>query len=793
MKTYQASLSVIVLLAFLSNFIHAQPPKYTISGYVREDPSQELLIGVNVYSPQLNTGTVTNTYGFYSLTLPTGDSVKIIISFVGYIPQEMYLRLDRNIELNVLLKAGIELGEVTVTAQQNKKESEDVKMSAISIPVSQIKDIPSLLGEKDVLKVLQLMPGVQKGTEGSSGFYVRGGGPDQNLIILDDAIVYNVSHLFGFFSLFNGDALKSVELTKGGFPARYGGRLSSVLEMNMKEGNKQEWHGEGGIGLISTRMTVEGPLVKNKSSILVSGRRTYFDVLMAPFLTKSDDKGGYFFYDFNAKINYDFGRRNKLYLSGYFGRDKFYEKNKSTDLKVNAGFYWGNATGTLRWNHLFNDRLFANTSLIYSEFKFDIYEKYHDVLENKNTYGEYYSAIQDFTFKYDLDFIPNPKHWIKTGFNSIYHHYQPHAFVDEDYTNEQFTHDYQSTHGIESSVYLEDTYQPVHMLKLNIGSRVSNFIADKRNYFNFEPRLSVAWRWERDIAWKASYAEMNQYIHLLSNTGIDLPTDLWVPATDRVKPQHSSQVAAGFVKDFTKQNYSLSIEGYYKIMKNIIGYKEGASFATIGNDPETGNEITWEDNVTSGKGWSKGIEVLLQRKTGKLSGWIGYTLSWTQLQFDSLNFGRKFYARYDRRHDVSVVGIYRISPGITFSGTWVYGTGNAITMPTSRYSVVDYSQSGYNPGNPQSPTYWTRDVNDYGGKNNSRMGAYHRLDLGIQFHKAKKHMERTWELSAYNVYNRHNPFFYYTETVYKDGKEFNQLKQISLFPFIPTITYSFKF
>src|SRR5664279_1366592 len=372
---------ILVLLIFVSPLQAQKNIHYTISGYVREATSGESLIGVNIYLPDHKIGTVSNTYGFYSLTLPETDTIGLVISYVGFISENIKVTLHKNIELNISLKPSIVLNEVTITADRIERQSESVKMSTVSLQPAQIKNVPSLLGEKDVLKVLQLMPGVQKGSEGSSGLYVRGGGPDQNLIILDDAIVYNASHLFGFFSILNGDAIKSVELIKGGFPARYGGRLSSVLDMNMKEGNKQEWHGEGGIGIISSRMTVEGPLIKGKSSILISGRRTYADLIIYPFM--KNYKTGYYFYDFNAKINYDFGRNNKLYLSGYFGNDNFYLKNNTNSYNENTGFLWGNATGTLRWNHLFTNKLFSNASAIFSNYTFGLYDKYKDIAENK--------------------------------------------------------------------------------------------------------------------------------------------------------------------------------------------------------------------------------------------------------------------------------------------------------------------------------------------------------------------------------------------------------------------------
>jgi hypothetical protein len=773
--------------------------RHTISGYVREAISGESLIGVNIYLPDHKTGTITNTYGFFSLTLQGSDSLELIISYVGFTPEIVKISFHKNIELNIDLRPNIILNEVTISAERREKQSESVKMSTVNLQVAQIKNIPSLLGEKDVLKVLQLMPGVQKGSEGSSGIYVRGGGPDQNLIILDDAIVYNASHLFGFFSLFNGDALKSVELTKGGFPARYGGRLSSVLEMNMKEGNKEEWHGEGGIGLISSRLTVEGPLKKGRSSLLLSGRRTYADLILRPVLAAvHEENTGYYFYDFNAKVNYDFGRKNKLYLSGYFGEDKFYMKYNSGGVKENIGFHWGNATGTLRWNHLFNNKLFTNASAIFSNYYFGIYDKYKVVGENKDYYAEYYSGIRDLTFKYDIDYLPNPNHWIKAGVISIFHRFNPYAFVENDVPANIHSRDIRYTYGLESGIYAEDTWQLVQNVKVNGGIRFSHFLATKNQYHFFEPRLSVAWRLKNNFALKGSYASMNQYIHMISNTGISLPTDLWVPTTDRVKPQQSRQVALGLVKDFNKHDLSLSLEGYYKKMEHVIGYKEGASFMEL-DDPTSTSDKNWEDNVTSGRAWSYGMEFLLQKKEGRLTGWIGYTLSWTQMQFDSLNFGKKYYARYDRRQDISIVAIYKLSDRIALSGTWVYGTGNAITLPTSEYSPIQHltrsPESPYMPDGNYQGNFTYGSVNDFGEKNSSRMGAYQRLDLGIQFHKKKKWGERIWEFSVYNAYNRKNPFFYYIKQTYDkvNNKSYGSLVQVSLFPIIPTFTYSFKF
>jgi TonB dependent receptor/TonB-dependent Receptor Plug Domain/CarboxypepD_reg-like domain len=758
-------------------------PKFTISGSVREAGSLEKLPGVTVANLRTRSGTATNNYGFYSLTLPQ-DTVELLISYVGYKPVKklFYLRADTviNIDLGI-----VELKTVEISADQQESISETTQMSQVSIPVEQVKQIPALLGEKDVLKVLQLMPGVQKGQEGSSGFYVRGGGPDQNLIILDDATVYNAFHLFGFFSLFNGDALKSIELTKGGFPSRYGGRLSSVLEMQMKDGDRQSFHGEAGVGLVSSRLLLEGPILKGKSSFVVSGRRTYIDLLTIPFQKafNPDILAGYFFYDFNAKANYEINAKNTLYLSGYFGRDKFYSRFKTgyNDDQSKANLSWGNATGTLRWNHIWNARLFSNTSLIFTNYQLGI-----NVREEFDTdFFElnYNSGIRDYSVKYDFDFVPNPKHYIRFGLMTTYHQFRPSAIVVKDSYGGNLEEKARLIEAWESGVYIEDDWTVTSRLKVNAGLRISHFTAQKKHYWRPEPRIAARYMLRENLSLKASWTVMNQYLHLLSNTGIGLPTDLWVPATKRIAPQRSWQGAFGVAQDIPKYKLLLSLEGYYKRAFDIIGYKEGASFLAVGDLSENGEPVSWEDNVTSGQSWSYGVEFLIQRKFGKFTGWIGYTLSWTQLQFDSLNSGKKFYARYDRRHDLSLVGIYKINDHITLSATWVYGTGNAITLPQAEFSLPVHS-----PGSPAPGTTWF--ITDYGDKNSFRMAPYHRLDVGIQFHKKLKRSERTFELSAYNAYSRLNPFFYY---VGYDRQGNRRLRQVSLFPIIPSVSWSWKF
>ena len=787
----------IILLSLLLFVLQERPlyaqQKYSVSGYVREKASRELLPGVNIYIPEIRSGTVTNNYGFYSVTMPAGKYL-ISYSYVGYKHETREVNLNSNLMIDVELDPSLNLSEVIITAEKAERVSESNRISMITLPVQQIRDIPALLGEKDVFKALQLMPGVQKGSEGSSGLYVRGGGPDQNLIILDDAPVYNASHLFGFFSIFNGDALKSVELTKGGFPARYGGRLSSVVEMTMKDGNKQKFSGEAGIGLISSRLVLEGPLKKDTSSFLISARRTYVDVITRPFMP-SGSQGGYYFYDLNAKLNYDFGPKNKLYLSGYFGRDKFqfvdrysYDNNNYKD---KGGLYWQNATGTLRWNHLFSDRIFTNTSLIFSRYNLTIFNEEKD---NSGTYSlEYNSGIRDIAFRHDFEFHVSTSYMLRAGLQSTTHLFTPSAIVEKD---SQTLLDYKQKtryNSLESGVYIENHFNINNRFQANAGMRLSHFTANGKHYISPEPRFSANYLIKEGLSVKTAYAEMNQYIHLLSNTGIGLPTDLWVPSTDRVKPQNSRQISGGLAKDMIRNNLTVTVEGYYKWSRNILGYKPGASFLLL-DDPAEAQNFTWQDNVTAGEGQSYGAELLIQRKTGKLSGWIGYTLSWTRLRFDEINFGEYFWARYDRRHDLSLVLIYDLKENITLSGTWVYGTGNAITLPLGEYPGITHNPFVELLGNENPYFYeYYNTITDYGEVNSYRMKAYHRLDLAIQFHKTKPRYKRTWELGIYNAYNRKNPFFYFIENEYNESGTISKLKQVSIFPLIPSVSFNVKF
>ncbi len=779
---------LITILLFISFSISAysQSKNVTISGYVREKGSDELLIGVNIYLKGTQIGTVTNNYGFYSLTIES-QQAELVYSYVGYEPQIISKKFESSLVSNIYLESSTELSEVKVHGERDRI-ADRVEMSVVSIPIKQIRDIPALLGEKDVFKVLQLMPGVRGGSEASSGLYVRGGGPDQNLVILDDAPVYNAMHLFGFFSVFNGDAIKSIELYKGGFPARYGGRLSSVIDMSLKDGNRTKFGGEGSIGILSSRLLLEGPIIEKKSSFIISARRTYIDVLARPFIAMEDDDYtvGYYFYDLNAKVNFDISDKDKLFLSGYFGRDKFYVKENYSNTSTENKMFWENATSTLRWNHQFSNKLFSNTSLIYSNYQFVV-----DVVEENASdffHLNYKSGIRDLGLKTDLSWLPNNRHYVRFGGAVTNHLFTPSAVVVE-VSNDDMDFNSKELNSIESALYIEDEWRAFNRFKVNLGLRLSNFNHNSKSYFDLEPRILTSYMLTDLLSIKASYAKMSQYVHLLTSSGIGLPTDLWVPATDRIGPQKSQQFALGLAKDVENPSFTVSIEAYYKTMNDIISYKEGASFLMI-DDPTSTEDFNYEDAVTTGDGYSAGLEFLVQRKFGKLTGWIGYTLSYTKYKFDELNNGEEFFPRHDRRHDFSIVGVYKLNEKITLSGTWVYGTGDAITLATSTYNAYTHNPSGDNNPYNGLNNFNSSNANHYDGKNSFRMSPYHRLDVGVQFSKKlKKGRKRVIEVSLYNTYNRQNPFFYYSG--WDNGQ--TVLKQVSLFPILPGFSYYLKF
>ena len=806
----------LLLLSFIFTFaVFGQ--KITISGYMYERGSMESLPGGLIYEPVSHDAVTANNYGFYTITLPYRDSLYVVFSSFGYSNDTLWLKTNESIEYDARLSKITMLETVNIRAE--KLNTEQVQMSALKLSPKEIKNVPMLFGEKDVFKTLLLMPGVQSGSEGTSGIYVRGGGPDQNLIVLDEATIYNANHLLGFFSIFNGDAIKSVELIKGGFPARYGGRLSSVIDINMKDGNKDSYHVEGGVGLISSNVMVEGPIVKNKSSFMISGRTTYLDLFLVPImkLTTDGTTAGYYFFDLNGKFNYNFSAKDKLYVSAYFGRDKFHLAESWRDEgdmeKFGVGLFWQNATATARWNHVFTNKIFSNLSAIFSDYKMNTYSDYEyrfqdsfNQIEESKFNSDFNSGIRDYTLKYDLSFIPNATHKLLTGVALTYHEARPNAYVVKADTTTMRKVDKEK--GLEYAFYVEDEINIRNRFRINPGVRLVGFSVPHKTYFSPEPRLSMSYNILSNLAVKASYAMMSQSMILLSTSTIGLPTDLWVPVTANVKPQRSQQVALGIHYDLKKPQLSFSLEGYYKKMDNILAYKEGSSYFMdmlenlLDESPAANNfESQWSNQVTSGKGWSYGMEFLVRKDVGKFTGWLGYTLSWTQQQFDELNFGNPFFARYDRRHDVSLVLMYSPKSWINLSLSWVYATGNAVTLPTSTYPSLPMSdflnQTQIPVEDLSHVSNYTYYIEDYGEKNNIRMKPFHHLDVAVQFikpHKKNKG-QSIFEISIYNIYNHKNPFFYNIGTEYDHETHTSKqvIYQVSIFPFIPNFTYHFKF
>ena len=807
LKTFRLSYIVKCCLTtvFLSLGAMLFGQNITVSGHLYERGSLESLPGGLIYEPVSQKATTTNTYGFYTLTLPYRDGMFVVFNCFGFVNDTLWVKGPQDVEYDARLSKITTLETVTITGE--KTNTEQVQMSSIKLSTKEIQQVPMLFGEKDVFKTLLLLPGVQSASEGTSGIYVRGGGPDQNLIILDEATIYNASHLLGFFSIFNGDAIKSVELIKGGFPARYGGRLSSVIDINMKDGNKDSYHVEGGVGIISSNVMVEGPIIKDKASFMISGRTTYLDLLMLPLMKimNNGTSTGYYFFDLNGKLNFELSKKDKLYLSAYFGRDKFHvaqnDSYMGTTDRYRMGLFWQNATATARWNHLFTNKIFSNLSFVFSDYTMNTYMKYKYYYapndpDNETYSSDFNSGIRDYTLKYDIAYHPNATHHLLAGAAVTYHEARPNAMTmkADSLTLKQIDKE----RGLEYAVYVEDEINIRNKFRINPGVRLVAFSVPHKTWFSPEPRLAMSYNFLSNLALKASYAMMSQNMILLSTSTIGLPTDLWVPVTDKVRPQRSQQVALGLHYDLKNPQLSFSVEGYYKWMNNILAYKEGTSYFTtlveqiLEENFEGEAQSRWAENVTSGKGWSYGVEFLVRKEVGKFTGWVGYTLSWTKQQFDELNFGEPFFARYDRRHDVSIVLMYSPTKKINLSLSWVFATGNAVTLPTSVYTsetLDDYLDNTI-PDNGNPITYYGY-VENYGKKNDFRMKPFHHLDIGVQFIKphTKNNGQSIFEISIYNVYNHHNPFFYYTDQVYGKYK----LQQISIFPIIPTFTYHFKF
>ncbi|MCW3076521.1 MAG: TonB-dependent receptor plug [Bacteroidetes bacterium] len=809
-------LCIIFVLAF-SSFLGQN---FSISGTIKDAKNGETVVGATILLKEINKAASTNQYGFFSLSAPKGKYT-LIAAYLGYATITQEIILDKNTSLNISFSsAENNLQEVEVTTKAGNENVKNAQMGSVNLDMTEIKKIPAFMGEVDILKTIQLLPGVKNAGDGNTGFYVRGGGPDQNLILLDEAPIYNASHLMGFFSVFNGDAIKNVNLIKGGMPAQYGGRLSSVLDITMKDGNNRNFQVDGGIGVIASRITIQGPIVKSKSSFIVSARRTYIDVLAKPWIRKSDFKGtSYFFYDLNAKFNYIINDKNRIYLSGYYGRDKFLFKSEEDNFSTKIP--WGNASACLRWNHIFNSKLFSNAALVFTNYDFSF------IAQQQDFEATIKSGITDYTAKYDLNYFPNSRHNIKAGINYIYHVFVPTSASAKQGSTVFDLGKKISLYAHDAAVYVSDDWEVTSKFKINAGLRFGNFtqigpfnrykkdftgkIVDTvtyranevvANYNGLEPRLSARYSLNPSSSIKASYSRNFQYIHLATISSVSLPTDVWMPCTELIKPQESNQYALGYFKNFKENMFETSVEVYYKTMSNQIEYKEGAQ--------PSDNVYDNPDNAfTFGKGWAYGAEFFLKKRMGKFSGWIGYTLSWTWRQFAEINYGQKFLAKYDRRHDASLVLTYDANKKWNYGLVWVYGTGNRGTLPNG-FFLYEGSLS-----------------NDYGLRNSNQFAAYHRIDVNITFTpdrtkklekrrqamieeyeqqgndtasikltmKWLKNFSNSFTLSVFNVYNRYNPYFIYLTRKgdFTNGTLQVGAKQVSLFPILPSLTWNFKF
>ena len=764
-----------LLLLSIQNFAQNNPA--TLSGFVYDANTGETMIGTNIFVKEIEKGTSSNEYGFYSLTIPKGKYT-VEFSFVGYKKKSININLTKSKKVNVnLISETYNLKEIVVNDKKNDENIKSTQMGTSKIVPKEIAKVPVLLGEKDILKTIQLLPGISSAGEGNSGFIVRGGTADQNLIILDEAPVYNASHLLGFFSVFNSDAIKNVKMIKGISESEYGGRLSSVLDINMKDGSNKNYSAYGGIGLISSRLTIEGPIVKDKGSFIISGRRTYADLFLPLFADDKLKDSKLYFYDLNAKLNYSFGESDRIFFSGYTGRDIF-------NFNKEFGFNWGNTTGTLRWNHIFSDKLFANTTLIYSDYNYDI--NFEDVKQSTTVS----SGIRDINFKQDFQYYLNSNNTFKFGLNGIYHTFHPGEISVSGNTNLN-SKKIDDNYVFEGNLYIGHQWKITELLKLSYGLRFSSFnllgkgkaysfdeegnVTNKieyesgeliKSYNNFEPRIALNYLLDETSSVKLGYARNTQNIHLLSTSTTSTPLDIWQPSTSIIQPEISDLVSIGYFKNFSNNVYRTSVELYYKDMRNLIEYKNGADIFL--------NEFI-ESQLVFGKGSSYGLEFFLEKKIGRFTGWLSYTLSKTERVFDEINNGIKFPARHDRTHDIALVGIYNLNKKITLSFNWIYYTGLAATFPSGKYEIEGET------------------INYYTERNGYRMPDYHRLDLGATYYFKKTiDSEMSLTFSVYNAYARKNAYrITFRESETDPNK--TEAVRLALFSIVPSITFNFKF
>lgn len=801
-----------LIFRLTDNFIilKKKPKQYTISGFVM-DISKETLLNASVYDTQAARGVTSNSYGFYSLTLHPG-TVNLTCSYVGYKPFNKEFTLSGDTVIHITLEGQPSLNEIVVEGRNPKTEVLNSRMSRLELTSADIKSTPTLFGEADLVKTLQLLPGVSAGTEGLAGMYVRGGNNDENLFLIDGNPVYQINHLGGIFSAFNPEAVKSMDFYKGSFPSRYGGRLSSVVDVRTKDGNMKEFHGSASIGLIAANLSLEGPIIKDRTSFNIAVRRTYLDVFTAPAFAiinkknKSGDKFNfrYAFHDINAKINHKFSDRSRLYLSLYSGEDvlktKFEEWNIRDDYKQlrsrdNASLNWGNLISSLTWNYVFNNKLFGNMSLVYSKYRSKISYDNGDIYkENELPQGNSrairsHSSIEDIGYRMDFDYIPSPIHHFRFGSDYLFHTFRPEYFskktvlVDNkipEITDKIYSD--QRLHANEFSLFGEDDITLSSRLQANIGLRFSLFNIGQKTYSSLQPRASVRYLMGKDWSVKASYSRMSQYVHLISSTYLSLPTDNWAPVTENIKPMLSDQVSAGAYYRLNR-TFNFSIEGYYKTMNNILENKDGSALMPSFSQ--------WDQKIVSGKGRSYGVEFMARKEAGKTTGWIGYGLTWADRQFKEINHGSRYPAKFDNRHKVNIVIAHKLSKRVDINLSWVYATGNRVTIALEQYNGAQP------PGTEYSNSNYSYDY--IKERNNVKLADYHRLDLGLNIYRPKKNGRMgIWNISIYNVYNRLNPFMINKTTVPDKSsntpeKEKTVFQQIGILPIIPSISYTYKF
>lgn len=774
------SRKILLLFLVCIPILSFSQEKFTVSGVVKDAASGETILGAPIAVTEIpGTGVLTNDYGFYSLTLPKG-SYSLVVRYPGYQVITLKVVLDKNQVININLENALsELKEIEITATKENDNVTKSQMGMEKLDIQEVNKLPVLFGEKDILKSIQLMPGVKSAGEGNSGYFVRGGTADQNLILLDEALVYNASHLLGFFSTFNSDAIKDAVLYKGTMPAQYGGRISSVLDIKMNDGNAQQWKVGGGLGLISSRINVEGPIKKNKGSILLTGRRTYADVFLKASNNEDLNSSQLYFYNLNLKANYQVNDKNRLFLSAYDGRDKL-------GIAETFGLDWGNTTATLRWNHIINEKWFSNTSFIYSNYSYNI------GLSTSTLDLDILSRIRDFNLKQEWQFFASPKHSFKAGFNLVHHTITPGEIDANDSSGIDDSGDFQKKYALENAAFIAGESKLTQNINLSYGVRLSTFnlLGGDGEFYNYssegditdtlfynrndivktyvvpEPRVSMSYVVNESTSVKAAYTRSSQFLHLISNSNASNPTDLWIPSSQNVKPQIADQVGLGLFKNIRNNQFEFSVETYYKDMQNQIDYRDGASTQA--------NELV-EGELLYGRGRAYGVEFLVKKKKGKLTGWIGYTLSRTEKQIDGINNDEWYVARQDRTHELTVVGVYDLSERLSLSASWIYYTGNAVTFPSGKYSIDGQNYLVYTE------------------RNGYRMPAYHRLDLSVTlYNKKKENFESNWNFSLYNAYGRENAYFISFRDNDDDPTR-TSAYQTTLFRWVPSVTYNFLF